>query len=110
MGSKALCMRSTPTAIQSMRENDFECFASTGVKLAKTAMDGGCRTRLALATKGARLAQDREGPHSFLGGGINRVADGRSERWNGWLASPRRRLRALHVVGVDGGHLIHAQG
>jgi hypothetical protein len=25
-------MRSTPTETQSMSENDFECFASTGVK------------------------------------------------------------------------------
>ncbi len=32
MGSKFLCIRSTPTEMQSMRENDVECFASTGVK------------------------------------------------------------------------------
>ena len=32
MGSKFLCIGSTPTEIQSMRENDFECLASTGVK------------------------------------------------------------------------------
>jgi|SRR5580692_7063639 hypothetical protein len=31
MGSKFCCMRSTPTEMQSMSENDFECFASTGV-------------------------------------------------------------------------------
>src|SRR5260370_32658543 len=31
IGSKFRCMRSTPTEIQSMSENDFECFASTGV-------------------------------------------------------------------------------
>jgi hypothetical protein len=30
-GSKFLCIRSTPTEMQSIRENDFECFASTGV-------------------------------------------------------------------------------
>ena len=29
--SKLRCMRSTPTEMQSMSENDFECFASTGV-------------------------------------------------------------------------------
>jgi hypothetical protein len=31
MGSKSLCIRSTPTEMQSMSENDFECLASTGV-------------------------------------------------------------------------------
>ncbi len=31
IGSKFLCIRSTPTETQSMSENDFECFASTGV-------------------------------------------------------------------------------
>ena len=31
MGSKFLCMRSTPTETQSTSENDFECLASTGV-------------------------------------------------------------------------------
>jgi len=31
IGSKFRCIRSTPTEIQSMSENDFECFASTGV-------------------------------------------------------------------------------
>jgi hypothetical protein len=31
MGSKLRCIRSTPTEMQSVSENDFECFASTGV-------------------------------------------------------------------------------
>jgi hypothetical protein len=31
IGSKFRCIRSTPTETQSMSENDFECFASTGV-------------------------------------------------------------------------------
>ena len=31
IGSKFRCMQSTPTEMQSMSENDFECFASTGV-------------------------------------------------------------------------------
>src|ERR1700746_2193337 len=31
IGSKFLCIRSTLTEMQSMSENDFECFASTGV-------------------------------------------------------------------------------
>src|SRR4030095_8290440 len=31
MGSKFRCIRSTPTETQSINENDFECFASTGV-------------------------------------------------------------------------------
>jgi hypothetical protein len=32
IGSKLRCIRSTPTEMQSMSENDFECVASTGVK------------------------------------------------------------------------------
>ena len=31
IGSKFRCIRSTPTETQSIRENDFECLASTGV-------------------------------------------------------------------------------
>src|SRR5215472_14304186 len=31
IGSKLRCMRSTPTEVQSIKENDFECLASTGV-------------------------------------------------------------------------------
>src|ERR1700719_2840337 len=31
IGSKFRCIRLTPTEMQSMSENDFECFASTGV-------------------------------------------------------------------------------
>jgi hypothetical protein len=31
IGSKFLCIRSTPTEMQSISENDFECLASTGV-------------------------------------------------------------------------------
>jgi hypothetical protein len=30
MGSKFLCIRSTPIEMQSMSENDFECLASSG--------------------------------------------------------------------------------
>ncbi len=36
IGSKLRCIRSTPTEMQSMRENDFECFASTGVNASET--------------------------------------------------------------------------
>jgi hypothetical protein len=36
IGSKFLCIRPTPTEMQSMSENDFECLASTGVKTAVT--------------------------------------------------------------------------
>jgi hypothetical protein len=39
IGSKFHCTRSTPTEMQSISENDFECFASTGVNtplMAKT--------------------------------------------------------------------------
>jgi hypothetical protein len=36
IGSKFRCIRSTPTEMQSMSENDFECFASTGVKALET--------------------------------------------------------------------------
>jgi hypothetical protein len=36
IGSKFRCIRSTPTEMQSMGENDFECFASTRVNLPVT--------------------------------------------------------------------------
>src|SRR5271157_2573025 len=36
IGSKFRCMRSTPTEMQSMSENDFECLASTGVNAPET--------------------------------------------------------------------------
>src|SRR6266496_1475663 len=36
IGSKFRCIRSTPTEMQSMSENDFECFASTGVNTPMT--------------------------------------------------------------------------
>ena len=38
MGSKLRCIRSTPTEMQSINENDFECLASTGVKSPANAM------------------------------------------------------------------------
>src|SRR5580700_7139143 len=34
--SKLRCIRSTPTEMQSMSENDFECFANTGVNTPET--------------------------------------------------------------------------
>ena len=36
MGSKFRCIRSTPTEMQSISENDFECLASTGVNTPET--------------------------------------------------------------------------
>jgi len=36
IGSKLRCIRSTPTEMQSISENDFECFASTGVNTPET--------------------------------------------------------------------------
>src|SRR6266852_3500978 len=36
IGSKFRCIRSTPTEMQSISENDFECFASTGVNTPET--------------------------------------------------------------------------
>ena len=36
MGSKFRCMRSTPTEMQSISGNDFECLASTGVNAPET--------------------------------------------------------------------------
>src|SRR5271169_1586593 len=38
IGSKFRCIRSTPTEMQSISENDFECLASTGVKSPANAM------------------------------------------------------------------------
>ena len=37
-GSKFRCIRSMPTEMQSTSDNDFECFASTGVKSPTKAM------------------------------------------------------------------------
>jgi len=36
IGSKLRCIRSTPTDMQSMSEDDFECFANTGVYTPRT--------------------------------------------------------------------------
>src|SRR5579884_2148133 len=36
ISSKFLCIRSTPTETQSIKENDFECLASTGVNTPET--------------------------------------------------------------------------
>jgi hypothetical protein len=43
IGSKFRCIRSTPTEMQSMSENDFECFANTGVNTPVTmSLNSGC--------------------------------------------------------------------
>ena len=45
--SKLCCMRSTPTEMQSMNENDFECLAKTRVNtppMAKMTDDGQARS------------------------------------------------------------------
>ena len=39
IGSKFRCVRSTPTEMQSMSENDFECFESTRVNTPETILD-----------------------------------------------------------------------
>jgi len=36
IGSELRCIRSTPTEMQSISENDFECFANTGVNTPAT--------------------------------------------------------------------------
>jgi hypothetical protein len=54
IGSKFLCIRSTPTEMQSMSENDFECFASTGVKTPVTKLP----KPQALFLGGGRLSTD----------------------------------------------------
>src|SRR5260370_4362 len=36
MGSKLRCIRSTPTEMESISENDFECLARTGVNAPET--------------------------------------------------------------------------
>ena len=46
IGSKFRCIRSTPTEMQSMSENDFECFASTGVKTPETMFPNRTRVNL----------------------------------------------------------------
>src|SRR5579864_1102239 len=45
IGSKLRCIQSTPTEMQSMSENDLECFASTGVKSPANAMFEHTNTR-----------------------------------------------------------------
>jgi hypothetical protein len=45
IGSKFRCIRSTPTEMQSISENDLECFASTGVKSPLNAMFEHTNTR-----------------------------------------------------------------
>src|ERR1700678_22329 len=55
IGSKLRCIRSTPTEMQSMSENDFECFASTGVKTPNGA-------KLAFVPKDGEPDRDRERP------------------------------------------------
>src|SRR5450756_1200511 len=45
IGSKFRCIRSTPIARESTSENDFECFASTGVKSPANAMFEHTNTR-----------------------------------------------------------------
>jgi hypothetical protein len=42
---KVPCIRSTPTEMQSMSENDFECFASAGVNAPPMAQDDGWANR-----------------------------------------------------------------
>jgi hypothetical protein len=43
IGPKFRCIRSTPTEMQSMSKNDFECFASTGVNTPVTmSLNSGC--------------------------------------------------------------------
>src|SRR5580704_13119783 len=46
IGSKFRFIRSTPTEMQSMSENDFECFASTGVKTPETMFPNRTRVNL----------------------------------------------------------------
>src|ERR1019366_8495317 len=68
IGSKLRCIRSTPTEMQSISENDFECLARTGVKSpakamfehTKTQYPPGPRQTLALVV---RVAQPLEKRH-----------------------------------------------
>ena len=59
MGSKLRCLRSTPTELQSMSENDFECFASTGVNTPPMA-------KMTDMTGRAENPAARPGPHAGL--------------------------------------------
>ncbi len=47
MGSKLRCIQSTPTETQSIKENDFECLASTGVNAPLMAMTADNRPKTA---------------------------------------------------------------
>src|SRR5229473_7690453 len=70
IGSKFRCMRSTPTEMQSMSENDFECFASTGVNTPVTLFpnSGCCEVQLLeLAFRVHALQFNMSGPAHLVG-------------------------------------------
>ena len=59
IGSKFRCIRSTPTEMQSMSENDFECFASTGVNAPETTFPNSGFVKIVFAHAGVyRVARD----------------------------------------------------
>src|SRR5437868_6138317 len=63
IGSKLRCIRSTPTEMQSMRENDFECFASTGVNATETTSPNSEQAKLKLVML---ASQGNQGAKDFL--------------------------------------------
>jgi len=58
IGSKFLCIRSTPTEMQSMRENDFECLARTGVKSPLNTIFRHTMTRRPTVNRGAAICRE----------------------------------------------------
>src|SRR5882762_9735684 len=63
IGSKLRCIRSTPTEMQSMSENDFECFASTGVNGPETMFQIGRPTDLSSQIRAGKLVSSLQHPH-----------------------------------------------
>src|SRR5229473_3039048 len=57
IGSKFLCIRSTPAEMQSMSENDLECFASTGVNTPVTMLPNSGRREVQLPRSRLELSR-----------------------------------------------------
>src|SRR5258708_39635555 len=64
-GLKFRCMRSTPTEMQSMSENDFECLARTGVNTPETMFPYSEPTASALVGQLAEPLSPRAIEHLF---------------------------------------------
>ena len=111
MGSKFRCIRSTPTEMQSMSENDFECFASTGVNALGTMFPDSTAKKFAAAASLVNWLSTGStggGIGSGSGGGVGsgrgrrRSRMGRGNRGNrGWSVSCGRRSHSPSTYGPE---------